>query len=156
MNKKQNGFSLVEVLIVMTIVVALSAGGLYGWQQWQQQQRLWITVQQVRNLLERLRSDASWHNQDRLLALSQTGAGWCLGLAGPQTGCGSSGQWQLRQPFADVRIAEMTAGLGFYGLRNTAWPGHITLSSPAGTWQVIVSAWGRIRICTTDEATRCL
>jgi len=157
MNRKQGGFSLIEVLLVMVIVVALSASGLYGWQQWQQQQRLWITVQQVQSLLERLRSDANWHNQDRLLSLSTTATGWCLsGLSGLQTGCENPGQWQLAQPFADIDIVEMTAGLGFYGLRNTAWPGHLTLRSPAGEWQVIVSAWGRIRACKTEGATRCL
>ena len=50
------------------------------------------------------------------------------------------------------------AGAGFYGLRNTAWAGHIRLQSAAGGWNIIVSHWGasacvaarrRHRVCKT-------
>lgn len=156
MNRKEHGFSLTEVLLVMMIIVTLSVSGLYGWQQWQQQQRLRLTLQQIRNYLEQLRADANWHNKDRLLSLQRSGSGWCLTYQhdSPRP-CYRSGQWRLAQPFADVEIIEMTAGLGFYGLRNTAWPGHITLRNPGGEWQVIVSQWGRIRACKTGEAIKC-
>lgn len=41
----------------------------------------------------------------------------------------------------------MTAGIGFYGLRNSAWAGHILLQSDGGAWRIVVSNWGRIRLC---------
>jgi hypothetical protein len=33
------------------VMMILSVGGLYGWQRWQQQQRLWQTAVQVRDFL---------------------------------------------------------------------------------------------------------
>lgn len=155
MKKEQRGFSLVEVMVVMIIVVALSAGGLYGSQKWQQQQRLWITLQQVRNLLEQLRSDANWKNRDHQLSLGRSGSGWCLASLAQGHDCISPSRWQLAQPFPDVDIVAMTDGLGFYGLRSTAWPGHLILRSPAGEWRIVVSAWGRIRTCKVSEAGTC-
>ena len=155
MKRKQRGFSLAEVMLVMGIIVTLSAGGIHGWQQWQQQQRLWITVQRVRGFLQQLRSEANWKNVDHLLRLSHSGSRWCLtSHLAPDSQCKSASRWQLVQPFAEVEM-EMTAGAGFYGIRNTAWPGHLILRSSAGEWQIILSAWGRIRTCKTGEAKKC-
>ncbi len=157
MKRKLRGFSLVEVMLVMAIIVTLGAGGIHGWQKWRQQQRLWITVQQVRNLLQQLRSDANWRNVEHLLNLSRSGTRWCLSsrLAADKP-CESASRWGLAQAFSEVEVIEITAGLGFYGTRNTAWPGHLILRSPAGEWRVILSAWGRIRICKKDEAKKCV
>lgn len=156
MKKAQHGFSLIEMMVVMVIAAMLSAGGLYSWQQWQQQQRMWITTQHIRHLLEQLRSDANWHNRDHLLTVNRPGKAWCLSSKLIEASqCLSEGRWRLIQPFADVDITEATAGLGFYGLRNTAWPGHITVQSAAGTWRVVLSAQGRIRICEVIGSNKC-
>lgn len=42
--KTQRGYTLIETLVAMLILVMLSASGLYGWQYWQQSQRLWQTA----------------------------------------------------------------------------------------------------------------
>lgn len=156
MKTKQSGFSLIEMMVVMVIVAMLSAGGVYGWQQWQQQQRLRITTQQIRHLLEQLRADATWNNRDHLLAVKRSGNSWCLAsklIA--EGGCNASHRWSLLQPFADVDITDSTSGMGFYGLRDTAWPGHITLQSSAGKWRVILSTQGRIRVCEVKGSNKC-
>lgn len=44
---------------------------------------------------------------------------------------------------------------GLFGLRNTAWAGHIRLKNATGEWRVVVSGWGRIRLCERDEARLC-
>lgn len=156
MKTKQLGFSLIEMMVVMVIVAMLSAGGVYGWQQWQQQQRLQITTQQIRHLFEELRSDANWNNRDHLLTVKHSGEAWCLGSKLiPENDCNASGRWRLLQPFADVDITETTSGMGFYGLKNTAWPGHITLQSSAGKWRVILSTQGRIRVCEVKGSNKC-
>ncbi|EHK1123408.1 prepilin-type N-terminal cleavage/methylation domain-containing protein [Escherichia coli] len=46
--KTQRGYTLIETLVAMLILVMLSASGLYGWQYWQQSQRLWQTASQAR------------------------------------------------------------------------------------------------------------
>lgn len=46
-------------------------------------------------------------------------------------------------------------GLGFYGLRSTAWAGNLRLQSEAGSWSIVISHWGRIRLCRSDSAGGC-
>ncbi len=48
---KQTGYTFIETLVAVSLVIILSAGGLYGWQSWQQQQRLWQTATQLRDYL---------------------------------------------------------------------------------------------------------
>ncbi len=48
---REHGYTLMETLVTLTLMMILSVGGLYGWQRWQQQQRLWQTAVQVRDFL---------------------------------------------------------------------------------------------------------
>ena len=86
--KKQQGYTLLETLIAMLIVAALGASGLYGWQRWQQQQRLWQTACQVRDYLLQLREDANWRNRDHVISVIRDGTSWCfVSSAASQTTC---------------------------------------------------------------------
>lgn len=158
MKTKQRGFSLMEVMLVMTIVAALGTGGILGWQKWQRYQNLWMTQQKVRSFLEQLRSDANWHNRNHLLVVLRSGTRWCLASShlASDSWCESNTRWKLLQPYPDIDIVNMTAGLGFYGQRNTAWPGHLVLRGEAGEWHIIVSVWGRIRVCEVSETKKCI
>ena len=143
-------------MVVIIIVVALGAGGLYGWQRWQQQQRLWQTASQMRDFLERLREDANWHNRDHRLWARREGQAWCLGSdAAKAASCQPGAQWQFLPAWKEIELAEMSSGLAFYGLRSTAWPGHIQLRSPAGSWRIVISVWGRIRLCQPGGSDSC-
>ncbi len=55
----------------------------------------------------------------------------------------------------DVVLADITPSLAFFGLRNTAWAGHIVLKNAAGEWRLVVSSRGRIRLCERNEAATC-
>lgn len=55
----------------------------------------------------------------------------------------------------DIDMVEITPSLAFFGLRNTAWAGHIRLKNAAGEWRLVVSSWGRIRLCEGREAEAC-
>lgn len=144
------GFTLLEMMLVLAIVAALSTAGGYGWQRWQQRQRLDDSAGQVRQLLLRLRSDANWRNAERLLWL-KPGARWCLGGGSAGEPCRASSPMQLVAPWPEVRVRELSDGVGFYGRNNTAYPGHVLIASPAGERRIIVSGRGRVRICAQSE-----
>lgn len=153
--EKQRGFTLIETMVVITLLAILGAAGFSGWQRWQQHQRLWQTAWQVRNFLFGLRDDANSDNRNHLLALGQDNGSWCLFSATSGTRCRAGDPLSLSSPWPEVTVAELTSGLGFYGLRNTAWPGHIRLRSPAGEWRIVVSEQGRIRMCSTQDGAAC-
>ncbi|WP_054177588.1 prepilin peptidase-dependent protein [Trabulsiella odontotermitis] len=154
--KREQGYTLIETLVATTLMLILSAAGLYGWQSWQQQQRLWQTAAQVRDYLIFLRNDANWHNQDHTLNVQRENARWCLVSSRRNGGtCAADDPFTLRPAWPEIMLKEITPALGFYGLRSTAWAGHIVLENPAGEWVVTVSAWGRIRLCQRTGGMSC-
>ncbi|STT61439.1 prepilin peptidase-dependent protein A [Klebsiella pneumoniae] len=86
---REHGYTLMETLVTLTLMMILSVGGLYGWQRWQQQQRLWQTAVQVRDFLLFLRDDANAYNRDRVLRVGQDEVGWCLSAEGEGPDCAS-------------------------------------------------------------------
>lgn len=113
--KKQHGYTLLETLIAMLIVAALGASGLYGWQRWQQQQRLWQTAIQVRDYLLQLREDANWRNRDHVISVIRDGTSWCfVSSAAVQTTCLPVSPLVFTPPWDDVEMAEITPSLGLF------------------------------------------
>lgn len=152
--KKEKGFTLMEMLIAISLIMTLSAAGLYGWRRWQQQQQLWQTARQVRDYLVVLRNDAWRNNQDHTVTLKQDGKLWCLLKSGiPE--CQADSAFVLTPQWPDIQVTEMTPALGFYGLRDTAWAGRVRLQSQAGEWLILISAWGRIRMCNGKGEFAC-
>lgn len=152
--KKQRGFTLIETMVAITLVVILSATGLSGWQSWQQQQRLWQTAHQVRDYLMQLRNDANGYNRDHMVVVRKDGETRCLATT-KSADCQALSGLVLKLSWPDVTIAELTPSLAFYGLRDTAWPGRIRVKSPAGEWLVVVSNTGRIRMCNSTGKGTC-
>ncbi|RLL14033.1 prepilin peptidase-dependent protein [Klebsiella pneumoniae] len=130
---REHGYTLMETLVTLTLMMILSVGGLYGWQRWQQQQRLWQTAVQVRDFLLFLRDDANAYNRDRVLRVGQDEVGWCLSADGEGPDCASGTSFTLRP----------------------RWPGNLRLQSAAGSWSIVISHWGRIRLCRSDSAGGC-
>lgn len=144
--KETDGFTLPELLIVMVIVSSLSLGAVTGWVQWQQRQQLDDSARQVQQFLLRMRGEANWFNEQRLLWLRQTDT-WCIGSHEPSPGCeGVNSRW-VRAPHHNVVVQSLTDGMGFYGRRNMAKAGRIVMTNAAGQRHIIVSSRGRVRLC---------
>ena len=152
--KKENGFTLIETLIAISLVVILSATGLYGWDSWQQRQRLWQTASQVRDYLVFLRNDANHRNRDHVITLQKDGKTACL-VSSAVSRCENGGPFVMKPLWPEAVINEISPSLGFYRLRDTAWAGRIRVKSHAGERLVIVSNTGRIRMCNAAGEGTC-
>lgn len=68
--------------------------------------------------------------------------------------------WQftigLCATLARSRNERPDTSLAFFGLRNTAWAGHIGFKNSTGEWWLVVSPWGRLRLCQQGETEGCL
>lgn len=150
---REHGFTLIETLVAMTLVLILCVSGLYGWQSWQQSQRLWQSASALREYMLYLRNDANWHNIDRRVRVNRAAQHWCLVADDAVLNDCPSGNPAIFRPlWPEIMVSNITPNLAFFGLRNTAWAGSITLSNASGSWSVVVSGWGRVRLC---EAATC-
>ena len=118
---REHGYTLMETPVTLTLMMILSVGGLYGWQRWQQQQRLWQTAVQVRDFLLFCAMTPTPTTGTACFA-SADEVGWCLSAEGGPD-CASGTSFTLRPRWPGITLAGVTPGLGFYGLRSTALGG---------------------------------
>ncbi|CDG48273.1 prepilin-type N-terminal cleavage/methylation domain-containing protein [Serratia symbiotica] len=84
-------------------------------------------------------------------------------IAGILTGWGVS-HWHLYQQALRLEhtaqqllaflIRLQDKEIGFYGVRNNAQAGHIVLSNGAGSLRLVLSAKGRLRVCSERKNAR--
>ncbi|MDE8754649.1 prepilin peptidase-dependent protein [Pectobacterium polaris] len=156
-NRQRRGFTLLELLVVLTIVALMAGGGLHGWIQYQQAIRLEQSAQQLLDFLSRVQANAYWHNETRTAKLIPQGELWCMvtGLNEKQAEetCRENHPGQFVRRTQDVVLAKFTSNVfTFFGLRNAALAGHISLSNSAGQLRLIISVRGRIRLCSEAQA----
>ena len=153
---REHGYTLMETLVTLTLMMILSVGGLYGWQRWQQQRRCGKPP-----------SRCGIFCSFCAMTPTRTAVTVCFASAGTRTGlvptagaqgradCTAGSAFTLRPRWPGITLVGVTPGLGFYGLRSTAWAGNLRLQSAAGSWSIVISHWGRIRLCRSDSAGGC-
>lgn len=147
---------MLELLVVLTIVALMAGGGLHGWMQYQQAIRLEQSAQQLLDFLSRVQANAYWHNETRTVKLIPQGDLWCM-VAGQnekqaEETCRENHPGQFVRRTQDVVLAKFTSNVfTFFGLRNAAQAGHISLSNSAGQLRLIISVRGRMRLCSESQ-----
>lgn len=151
---RQRGMTLIELLAALLIVGMLTGWSVGQWRHHQQALRLEHSAQQLLAFLLRLQADANWRNRTTMLWF-KNGVPWCLGGGAPPPDCGSAGGSAFSPPYRDVLLSAYTGKeIGFHGLRNTAQAGHIILSNGAGSLRLVLSARGRLRLCSEEKRVR--
>ncbi|MGO4745760.1 prepilin peptidase-dependent protein [Serratia quinivorans] len=150
----QRGMTLIELLVVITLAGLLTGWGVSHWRHYQQALRLEHTAQQLLAFLSRLQADANWRNRTALLGI-KTGDPWCIGEGQAPVNCTALDEDVFKPQYPDVRLAGHTQKeMGFYGLRNNAQAGHLVLSNGAGRLRLVLSAKGRLRLCSEEGSMR--
>ena len=149
---KQQGMSLVEILLVIMLIALCSMWGLHGWQGYQQALRLEQNAQRLRLYLVGLQTQANLYNRSIILWVIGGEQG-CVGYSALPENCASSGvlpRFVVSEP--DMEVLDFTDKvMGFYGIRNAAQAGHLTLINSAGSIRLVLSARGRIRLCSEGK-----
>lgn len=152
----QQGLTLIELLIVMILAGMLISWGVSQWHHYQQALRLEQTAQQLLAFLTRLQADANWHNRNALLWF-RPGKAWCVGSGPLAVSCTAAADRAFIPEYPDVELQGFTQKeVGFYGVRNNAQAGHILLGNQAGRIRLVLSAKGRLRLCSEVTAIRSL
>ncbi|PHM36677.1 prepilin peptidase-dependent protein [Xenorhabdus innexi] len=149
MDNKQNGFTLLELMIAMVIISMSLIWGLHSWGNYQNSLHLQSAVQNVLSFMERQQALANYLNQERTLWLV-AGPPWCLvSSVTKSSDCDEGEGERISSSHDDVLLASATSHrVDFYGIRNTAMPASFSLANAAGEISVVISARGRIRTCS--------
>jgi len=149
---KERGMTLIEILLVIALIAMCSLWGLQGWRVYQQSVVLEQHAQKLRSYLTELQAEANAYNRSIVLWVIN-GAGGCVGQGSRPERCeAESALPYFSVANADVEIIDFTNKvMGFYGIRNAAQAGHITLRNSAGSLRIILSARGRLRICSEGK-----
>ncbi|WP_340609008.1 prepilin peptidase-dependent protein [Xenorhabdus bharatensis] len=151
MSDKQNGFTLLELLVTMVLVSMSLLWGLYSWRNYQNSQHLQSAVQNVLSFMERQQALANYLSQERTLWLV-AGPPWCLvSSVTKSSDCHEGEGERVSSPHDDVFLASATSQrIDFYGIRNTAMPASFALANAAGEISIVISGRGRIRTCSNN------
>ncbi|MCL2892992.1 prepilin peptidase-dependent protein [Brenneria tiliae] len=153
--RQSRGITLLELLAVLAIAALLAGGGLHAWTGYQQALRLEQGARQLLDFLSRVQANADWRNETRTARLIRQGEYWCLNDAADDSAiksCAEQDPRQFTRANKDISVSAFTSDtLTFYGLRNTAQAGHITLANAAGKLRLVISVRGRLRLCSEDR-----
>ncbi|WP_369825919.1 prepilin peptidase-dependent protein [Rahnella sp. AA] len=149
--EEEQGMSLIEMMVVVALVAICALWGMYSWRSYQQALKLEQQAQQLRLYLYGVQAEANNYNRSAIL-WAIGGAGGCVGTGVRPSDCHSANGkiFSINEP--EVELSDSTdRSMGFYGLRNAALAGHLTLKNSSGRLRLVLSARGRLRTCSEEQ-----
>lgn len=143
--------SLIELMVVVVLVAICTLWGTQSWRGYQQALKLEQHAQRLRLYLYGVQSEANDYNLSAVLWVIGGNDG-CVGYGPRSTDChNATGKiFVMEEP--DIELSGLAdKSMGFYGLRNAALAGRLTLKNSAGSLRLVLSARGRLRICSEDK-----
>lgn len=150
---REQGFTLVELILVLLIIALLTGGGQQLWQGVRLRLRLAETATQLHFFLSGVREYANRTNRDLSLNIIAIGNGWCVDArpASAMPPCRGQGRLVWLAPYPDIGLLAVRGEPGFYGRRNVARAGSIDFGSAQDPWRLIISSRARIRLCQPKQ-----
>lgn len=143
--------SLIEMMVVVALVAMCTLWGLHSWRGYQQALKLEQQAQQLRLYLTGIQAEANNYNRSAVL-WAIGGVGGCVGIGERPVECNAVQKRVFVISEQDIELLDFTDNaMGFYGLRNAALAGHLTLKNSAGRLRVVLSARGRLRVCSETQ-----
>jgi len=136
---RRNGFSIIEVIVVLAIMGIITAIALPTWKNWFHIAALNSSARQVQSELHNIKMRAAAENIGFQLAYLQDASEYTI--------------QRDSKPFQTKPISQGTmitkTGLIWFSPRGTAGANRVRLRNAAGSCrQIVVSATGRVRICS--------
>ncbi|WP_269430036.1 prepilin peptidase-dependent protein [Rahnella aquatilis] len=147
----EQGMSLIEMMVVVALVAVCTLWGIHSWRSYQQALKLEQSAQQLRLYLSGMQAEANNYNRPAVLWVIGGFRG-CVGTQARPSACHvAKGKiFSIAEP--DIELLDSTdKNMGFYGLRNAAIAGHITMKNSAGSLRIILSVRGRLRMCSENQ-----
>lgn len=168
MKQLERGFSLIELLVTISVIAILSAIAVPSFQSMIETRRLIAATEGVYAHLQFARSEAVKFGLAENLNVSiKTGTPWCLGISNATTSCDCNKEGAcvygpaavmernlIGSEFSNVALTTNQANAKLDGIRGGfgGTAGTITLtSSPSNrTTNIVFSRLGRVKICSAS------
>lgn len=149
-NDYQAGFTLIEILVVLGICSLVILPALYNWQQQLQHFRLTDAARQVSEFIYNNFMEGVYLNQHRVLSITMNQDSGRLVVSDAVTNKELGDHIVAGAGGVDISNATRTL-VNLYGKQGTSSAFSLQLQNSYGKITIIVSAVGRIRVCSNQN-----
>lgn len=146
-NIDEQGFTLIEILVVLFLCSIVALPAFYQWQQQVKRLQLIDAARQTAEFIYSNLMEGIYLNQHRIMTVSFTSKEWHLVV----TDAGTAQQIsQFKgEKFERIELKHASRqSIHFYGRQGTSSPFRIELNNESDQISVIISSAGRVRSCS--------
>lgn len=146
-----SGFSLLELLFVVTICSILATLGLSSWRDLQDRNELATGTLGVLQFLTEVKFDANLYNYNQnIYFIKSVSEDWCIVATSNSEPDDCNGYLRFIFNYKNIELIGLkpNAMITFYGRRNMAKATTIRFKNRIGESRIIISVQGRIRYCS--------